>query len=966
MDPFTRIAQLSLVFLALGLCFWPDPVSASPAAPPAACYTWTQVNEGGFGIGVGTGAEPFASEEGFEVAVYADHLYVGMEADNTLGARLWRTVNGSPDDQDDWQEVIAIDGKPFGHANITQNDHIDSLAGFNGYLYASTANGGTSTYGTQVWRSATGDPNSWTQVNTDGFGTIYNVNFKDMQVFDNHLCGGTVNASGTQVWCTSNGTDWAQKNVGGFGTTANGGTYSGLVFKDALYFGTGGWTSTDVASLYRTLDLDADRPEWTQVFEGPVGSIRVDILGELNDYIYISHVSPNGMVILRSPTGNPDSWTQVNIPSMDGDKRNSGTIVDGGTTFDGHIYVGVYNTTTGVEVWRTDGTLIPNSTILRWEQVGGSGLGNRNTWYAELIPFNGDLYAWTSNYITGQEVRRLTPDPTCPTAKYVILMIADGWGYKPIEAANLYSGNTPIYQSWTRYAMSTFPLGGSYDPTSAWATFSTIQSGSTDSAAAATALYTGIKTANGRISVDSDGNRLYAITEKARLQSKAVGAVTTVQISHATPGAWEAHNDARGNGYAIGDEGLWGNPATTGASTDTGYGGAHGPTLPGLDVIIGGGHPTWPNVYVSLAMRSKLVTEDASHSFAFVERLAGFEDGGTRLQTAALDSKVTRLVGLFGGADGQIDYRLANNLGHNPENPTLAQMTTAALTVLERDYQGFTLMIEGGAVDWAAHANNLDQTIGEMIGFNEAVQTVINWVEDTTTPATWDNTLVIVTGDHETGYLTAGPGIFPNVALLGPINADTLALEKIVTSTDLRASWSDTNSNNEIDSGETVYWAWNSGSHVNSLIPLYVKGAGADLFAPYATGSDTVRGPYLDNTDVFKVMDAVLPMPPAQVSAPTIQRSGTDIVLTWPAITTDVDGQPLTSTGYQIHSSTSPYFRPSAATLLATATDPTYTHTGAAGTGLHFYTILPIAGPNRIGPASTVLGIFTFSLTPGE
>ncbi len=60
-----------------------------------ACYTWPQVNDGGFGIGVGTGAKPFDGEEGFEVTVYDGRLYVGMEADNTLGARLWRTTDAN-------------------------------------------------------------------------------------------------------------------------------------------------------------------------------------------------------------------------------------------------------------------------------------------------------------------------------------------------------------------------------------------------------------------------------------------------------------------------------------------------------------------------------------------------------------------------------------------------------------------------------------------------------------------------------------------------------------------------------------------------------------------------------------------------------------------------------------------------------------------------------------------------------
>ncbi|RMD97359.1 MAG: hypothetical protein D6816_17650 [Bacteroidetes bacterium] len=124
--------------------------------------------------------------------------------------------------------------------------------------------------------------------------------------------------------------------------------------------------------------------------------------------------------------------------------------------------------------------------------------------------------------------------------------------------------------------------------------------------------------------------------------------------------------------------------------------------------------------------------------------------------------------------------------------------------------------------------------------------------------SSWANTLVIVTGDHETGYLTAAPGVFPDQPL-GAVTTATLALEKTIVSSNWRASWQDGNGNNEIDAGETVYWAWNSVGHSNSLIPLYAKGAGAELFAAHMAGTDTVRGEYVDNTAVFQVMDAVLP-----------------------------------------------------------------------------------------------------------
>ena len=368
-----------------------------------------------------------------------------------------------------------------------------------------------------------------------------------------------------------------QKNTNGFGDTANVGIYSGLVFDADSILGHEGRVpppqTDDVARLYRTKDLEPQiRPTWTQVFEGPAGSIRVDILGELNGDLYISHVSPNGMVILRSPTGTRTVGPRSTSPAW---TETSATAAPSWTAARPSTVTFMWASPTPPPAWKSGArtaALIPNSTLLRWEQVGGSGLGDRNTIYAELIPFNGNLYAWTSNYFTGQEVRRLEADATCPTAKYVILMIADGWGYNPIEAANLYVGSSPDYQRLGQLRHVHLPLGRQLQPRPVRGRpFLMSSPAHTDSAAAATALYTGIKTANGRISVDSSGNhRLYAITEKARLQSKAVGAVTTVQISHATPGAWMAHNDARANGYAIADEGLWGDPATTGASTTRG------------------------------------------------------------------------------------------------------------------------------------------------------------------------------------------------------------------------------------------------------------------------------------------------------------------------------------------------------------------------------------------------------------
>jgi len=436
----------SLLALVVLLSASNSPASANPPAGayPGPCATWAQVNDDAFGIPSNFDshgdpiepppAQPYSSEEGFEVMVFNGRLYVGMEADNKFGARLWRTKAGVtiPGSQADWEEVIAdANGCPFGNCTsqettvpgvfLLQNDHIDSLAQFDGYLYASTANGGSTTQGTQAWRSPTGDWGTWTQVNPDGFGDLENTNFKDMQVFQGWLCGGTQNWDsvhrddpawdpGTQAWCTADGTTWQQKNANGFGDGANIEVWSGYVYDSALYFGVQNYGANrdsgtdDVATLFRTTDL-AGAPAWAEVYHGDPGSRRVDILGDLNGYLYISVRSPGGVVILRSATGDWGTWSQVNVAGMDGDPDNFEAVVDSAAVYNGALYVGVANVNTGFEVWRTTGNL-QGGPLVDWTQVGGSGLGDANNYYTELIPFNGYLYAWTSNYVTGQQVLR--------------------------------------------------------------------------------------------------------------------------------------------------------------------------------------------------------------------------------------------------------------------------------------------------------------------------------------------------------------------------------------------------------------------------------------------------------------------------------------------------------------------------------------------------------------------------------
>lgn len=420
---FGAILIASLLALLFSFAdVYADPGPSDPLPPgtlAGTCSAWVQVNADAFGMGAG-GCPHYTSEEGFEVAVYGGQLYLGMEADNDWGARIWRTRAGVniADAQIDWEEVAAVDEVPFGDGStqdgVYRNDHVDSLISFQGALYASTANGGGTTQGTMIYSSTTGAPGTWVPVIEPGFGDVNNVNFKDMQIFGDWLCGGTQNwETGAEVRCTQDGTTWHLKNDPGFDVPRLYEIWSGHVYENALYVGaqqkdacdTGAWQD-DTGYLYRTTSLNAAQPTWTPVFTGAVGSYRIDVLGDFDGYLYISHRDPDeGIVILRSATGDAGSWQGVNVPGMDGTVENMGTVVDGAAVYNGALYVAVANLMSGAEVWRTTGRLDAQGRV-DWTPVGGPGLDNGANYYAELAVYKGYLYAWTSNYVTGQQVLR--------------------------------------------------------------------------------------------------------------------------------------------------------------------------------------------------------------------------------------------------------------------------------------------------------------------------------------------------------------------------------------------------------------------------------------------------------------------------------------------------------------------------------------------------------------------------------
>ncbi len=422
-----------------------------------------------------------------------------------------------------------------------------------------------------------------------------------------------------------------------------------------------------------------------------------------------------------------------------------------------------------------------------------------------------------------------------------------------------------------------------------------------DSANTATSLYTGVKTYNNAISVDIFEKNLTTILQTAAKLGKATGVVTSVPITHATPGAAIANVNRR-------------------AKYDDNTATAANP-MPVLDsilqdalvefkptVLLGGGHPldfqNRTNVgpvnnytYIQQATYNTLKNNPTNNRYGYTFLERGPDATKKLLDTAEgiEPESGDRLLGLYGarGQNGNLPTSSANgdysttgldnfslfssansttNLTPGipqpdtirplapgetdaqfiarevDENPTLADLTTAALEVVSKDKDGFWMIVEGGDIDWAAHDNNIDNLIGTMNSFDKAVQTTIDWIEKN---GGWRKNLLIVTADHD-HYLTLNDN-FPE--LLKAQGADALTFTNH-TPASAGHFWG---------SDPSVKYGW--GSHTNRQVPVYYQGGTSTLtqfigkgFKSYGFDVPGVPGA-VDQVHIYQVMLNALTAP---------------------------------------------------------------------------------------------------------
>lgn len=289
--------------------------------------------------------------------------------------------------------------------------------------------------------------------------------------------------------------------------------------------------------------------------------------------------------------------------------------------------------------------------------------------------------------------------------KYLFLFIGDGMSIPQRMTAEEFSRKS----GGGSLAMNAMPFSATTRTCSA-------DSLVTDSAAAATAIACGEKTRNHYVGVDPEGAPLYSSATAAKKAGRKVGIITTVTITHATPAGFYAHTKNRGDSYGI----------------------ALDLAESGFDFFAGGGL----DVSERNSKNSKRFKE-CGDAYEYVKS-KGYRIVKTKEDFLALkpgDGKV--LTKFTNGA-------LENAIDADPSQPTLAEMVSKGIEMLDGD-AGFFMMAEGGRIDWAGHGNDAATNLRDVLALDEAVKVALAFQEKHP-----DDTLVVVTGDHETGGMSMG------------------------------------------------------------------------------------------------------------------------------------------------------------------------------------------------------------------
>lgn len=305
-------------------------------------------------------------------------------------------------------------------------------------------------------------------------------------------------------------------------------------------------------------------------------------------------------------------------------------------------------------------------------------------------------------------------------AKYVFYFIGDGMGVNQVQGTELYRGElegkigiTPIWFTQFPYATT--------------ATTFSATNGVTDSAAAGTALATGNKTQNGTIGMKQDlQTEVSSVAVWAKNKGCRVGVTTSVSVDHATPAAFYAHDPSRGSYYKIGTD-LY---------------------KAGFDFYAGSDFIDPNNKDNKDGNSENLYTMAEKNGYTIAR---GYKDYLKKCK------KADKMI-LFQSEKASEKDRTAipYAIDRTKDDLTLADITRSAINFLSKDLsKGFFLMVEGGKIDWACHSNDAATAFHEVADMDEAVKVAYEFYSQHP-----DETLIVVTADHETGGFVLGAGAY--------------------------------------------------------------------------------------------------------------------------------------------------------------------------------------------------------------
>lgn len=311
-----------------------------------------------------------------------------------------------------------------------------------------------------------------------------------------------------------------------------------------------------------------------------------------------------------------------------------------------------------------------------------------------------------------------TPEYNGKAPKYIFMFIADGLSYSQLSVTSAYLGAMQNKVESQDLTITKFPVSGAaatYDSTSY----------APDSASTATSYATGYKTLSGVINMDETKTKSYeTITEKLKKQlGYKIGIVSTVNINHATPAAYYGHQPTRSNYYELSTELI---------ASDFDY--FAGGKLLDNRKTLADGEDDREDVYDFLMGKGYAVATTADQYRALT--------GNEKKVFIASDDKD------FSDDTGAMHYEI-----DRPDTqPSLSDYVRTGINYLTKDNnKGFFMMVEGGKIDWACHANDAAAAINDVLAFDKAVQVAVDFYNKYP-----NDTLIIVTGDHETGGLSIG------------------------------------------------------------------------------------------------------------------------------------------------------------------------------------------------------------------